>query len=215
MQEAEMKSEWKGVPKKKIIDEVERLRDSVSRMLRQSSPPPVISHASRNDDFVPSGWTERHGIEIPRADGIFESSGAWVRIKHGAIVGAGLKNQSILLLMISLELLDQGAERHSSLYKDWRAAFLSRLEPSNSGGEGDDNPDAWSKEDRYSKLQRRVDQDCLSAMDCIVAIRPKAKHLAVFQHNQGKFVEAFEAVARAMNEINREAEKALEEARKL
>lgn len=214
MQEAETKSEWKGVPKKKIIDEVERLRDSVGRLLRQSSPAPVISHASRHDDFVPAGWTERHGIEIPRADGIFESSGAWVRIKHGAIVGAGLKNQSILSLAISLEHLDEGWADRGDQYKDWRAAFLTSVDPVKwSAEEGRGDPDAWSKEDRYSKLQRRVDQDCLSAMDCIVASRPKAKHLAAFQANQKAFVEAFKTVAQAMVEIDREAEEALEAAK--
>ena len=160
---------------------------------------------------MPAEWAERHGISTPRADGIFESPEAWIRVKHGVIVGAGLKNQSILLLAVSLGLLDQGAERHGSLYKDWRAAFLSCVDPAKwSAEEGRGDPEAWSKEDRYSKLQRRVDQDSIAAMDSIVAGRPKAKHLAAFQARQQAFVEAFHTVAKAMSAINQEADEALD-----
>ncbi len=194
---------------KASLDEIDELRRSVSRLIRQSAIPTVVHHVSHVEDSVPAGWSERNGIEIPRADGVFESATAWVRIKHGIIVGAGLRNQSILHLAISLELLDQGAEHHGNLYRDWRAAFLSQLDPEKSGGKGTDNPAAWSKEDRYSKLLRRTDQDFLSAMDCIVAIRPKARHLAAFQHNQKGFIDAFKTVGKAMNEINREADDAL------
>jgi hypothetical protein len=194
------------------LEENECLRKSVARLSKLSMQTPILRHVTRPDDFVPAGWTEQHRIEIPRADGLFESSTAWVRITHGVIVNAGLKNQSILSVMISMNLLDQGANRHGSLYTDWKAAFLSRLDPTKSGGKGDDNPDAWSKEDRYSKLLRRVDPDYLSAMDCMVAPRPKAKHLIAFQFHQKEFAEAFELVAKAMNEINRDAEEALKAA---
>lgn len=207
--------DWKTAKKpelrvalKTALEELKILRDSVGRLLRQSPAPTVTSHTSREDDSVPAGWAERHGVTIPRADGIFESATAWLRIKHGVIVGAGLKNQSILLLAISLELLDQGAEHHGGLYKDWKSAFLSRLDPTKSGEAGSDNPDAWSKEDRYCKLLRRVEPDYLAAMDCIVSAHPRAKHLAAFQGNQAQFIEAFNLVARTMNEINRDAEAA-------
>ena len=193
---------------KALLPQLTNARAAVNRLLRQPAPPPA-GHARHPDDAVPPGWSERHGIDIPRADGIFESGAAWVRVKHGAIVGAGLKNQSILSLAISLSLLDQGAEHHGSLYKDWRAAFLSCVDPGTSGGRGNDNPQAWSKEDRYSKLVHRVEKDFLNAMDCIVASRPKSRHLAAFQNNQAAFVEAFKTVARAMVEVNREADAAL------
>ncbi len=199
------KDEWNDVPREKIIAEVDRLRESVCRLLRLAGKPAAVSYASREDDSVPAGWAERHGIAIPRADGVFESGSAWVRIKHGVIIGAGLKNQSILLLAISLELLDQGAEHHASLYRDWRAAFLSRLDPTRSGDAGSDGTEAWTKEDRYSKLIHRVEKDDLDAMDSIVASRPKARHLAAFQGNQATFIEAFEKVVKAMVEINQEA----------
>ncbi|QEH36521.1 hypothetical protein OJF2_51050 [Aquisphaera giovannonii] len=192
----------------KVLGQNKRLKETVGRLTRLSGQPPVIRHPSHEDDFVPAGWTERHGIEIPRADGVFDSGTAWVRIKYGVIVGAGLKNQSILSLAISLDLLDQGAEHHANLYRDWRAAFLSRLDPSRSGDEGSDNPDAWSKEDRYSKLIHRIGKEYLDAMDCIVASRPKAKQLAAFQAKQDGFVGAFKVVAKAMVEINQEAEQA-------
>lgn len=204
-QEAKPKDPWKGIPRKKIINEVGRLRDSVRRLLQQS-PAPVTTLAGREDDSVPPGWAERHGITIPRAEGVFESATAWVRVKSGVIVGAGLKNQSILSLAISLELLDQGAEHHANLYRDWRAAFLSRLDPTRSGDEGSDGTEAWTKEDRYSKLIHRIDKDYLDAMDCIVAARPKAKHLAAFQNNQDAFIGAFKTVVKVMVEINHEAE---------
>jgi hypothetical protein len=195
---------------KDSLQELDRLRESVGRLIKQSNTPYPIKCHNPDGDSVPDGWAARHGITIPRADGIFESASAWVRVKHGVIVGAGIKNQSILCLAISLSLLDQGAEHHGNLFKDWRAAFLSRLDPSRSGQSGSDNPDAWSKEDRYSKLLHRVDQDHLAAMDAIVAIRPKARHLAAFQANQNAFVAAFETVARAMVDINDEAAKELE-----
>ena len=214
-QEVESKDPWEGVPRKSIIAEVDRLRDAVRRLIRQPSAPTVVTHASHDDDFVPAGWTERHGIEIPRADGVFESGTAWVRIKHGVIVGAGLKNQSILSLAISLKLLDQGAEQSANQYKDWRTAFLAGVDPVKwSAEQGRGDPEAWSKEDRYSKLQRRVEQDHIAAMDCIVASRPKARHLAAFQANQAGFVAAFRTVARTMADIDREAEEALEKLRK-
>lgn len=213
-QEAEPKSEWEGVPRKKIIDEVTRLRDSVSRLSRTSAQPAILRHASHTDDFVPAGWSERNGIEIPRADGIFESPTAWVRIKHGVIIDAGLKNQSILSLMVSMELLDAGWVNRAAQYKDWRTAFLASVDPVKwTAEEGRGDPETWSKEDRYSKLQRRVDQDHIAAMDCIVSGRPKARQLAAFQANQEAFVGAFKTVAQAMAEIDREAEKALEAAR--
>lgn len=164
---------------------------------------------SSDQDVVTNEWLKRYGIHIPRADGIFESSEAWVRIKNGNIIGAGLKNQSILFMAISFGLLDQGAAHDGNLYKDWRAAFLSRLDPSKSGDEGSDNPDAWSKEDCYSKLLHRVDQDNLEAMNCIVALKPRAKHLAAFQANQHAFIAAFQLVAVAMAEIKRNAEDAV------
>ncbi|WP_435008002.1 hypothetical protein P12x_005269 [Tundrisphaera lichenicola] len=207
-QEAKAKDPWKGVPRKKIIDEVYRLRDAVRRLIPQSPAPSLPVVAGRGDDSVPTGWAERHGITIPRAEGVFESVAAWVRVKNGVIIGAGLKNQSILSLAISLDLLDQGAEHHGNLYRDWRAAFLSRLDPATSGDAGSDGSEAWTKEDRYSKLIHRVEKDYLNAMDCIVASRPKAKHLAAFQANQEAFVEAFKIVAKAMVEINHEAEQA-------
>ncbi|MDY3551420.1 hypothetical protein R5W24_000496 [Gemmata sp. JC717] len=208
-------AELRKLPKRQIVDlllrmavQNKRLKASVQRLHHLPAHPTVLRHVSRDDDTVPAGWVERHGISIPRADGIFESPGAWVQVKHGTIVRAGLKNESILMHMISLELLDQGAEHHGSLYKDWRAAFLSRLDPSKSGEPGGDNPEAWSKEDRYSKLLHRLDKDMTEAMDGIVASRPKARHLAAFQGNQGVFVEAFMTVANAMRDINREAEEA-------
>ncbi|QEL14772.1 hypothetical protein [Limnoglobus roseus] len=180
------------------------LTDAVGRLLRRPEPP-APRQQSREEDTVPAGWAERNGISIPRAEGIHESREAWVRVKSGVIVGAGLKNQSILLLMVSLRLLDQGAEHHGNLYKDWRAAFLSRVDPTKSGEPGGGNPNAWSKEDRYSKLIHRLDKDLLAAMDSIVAVRPKAKHLAAFQGHQETFAGAFMQVVNAMRDINREA----------
>lgn len=210
MKRVDLKSEWKGISRKKLLDEVERLRESVSRLLKQPAALKA-SPVAHPDDFVPAGWTERHDIAIPRAEGIFESQTAWVRIKHGIIVGAGLKNQSILSLMVSMDLLDDGWVNRGHQYKDWRAAFLSSVDPSTwTAEEGRGDPEAWSKEDRYSKLQRRVDQDHIAAMDSIVASRPKARHLAAFHAKQHDFVEAFKVVGRAMGEIDREAEEALQ-----
>lgn len=200
---------------KKAIENVEKLKDAVGRMMRQSNTAPVINHPSRPDDFVPAGWAEQYGISIPRADGIFESTTAWVRVAHGVVTGAGLKNQSILSVMISLRLVDEGEERSARLYTDWKTAFLSCVDSVKwSADEGRGDPDAWGKEDRYSKLLHRVDQDCLFAMDAIVAEKPKAKHLSAFRNNQQKFVEALRMVVATIREINREAEKALDEAKK-
>lgn len=199
---------------KATLPELVKLRDSVGRLLRQAPVPKVPCHPGRDDDTVPPGWPERHGVAIPRADGIHESPEAWVRVKGGTIVGAGLKNQSILLLMVSLGLLDQGAEHHGNLYKDWRAAFLSKLDPTKSGEPGGGDPEAWSKEDRYSKLLHRLDKDLVTAMDSIVASRPKSRHLAAFQDHQKVFSGAFLLVADAMRAINREAEDALKRLRK-
>jgi len=187
--------------------ENKHLKETVGRLLRRPDQP-APRQPGREDDVITPGWADRHGISIPRAEGIHESPEAWVRVKGGTIVDAGLKNQSILLLMISIGLLDQGAEHHGSLYKDWRAAFLSRLDPTKSGEPGGGNPAAWSKEDRYSKLVHRVDKDLLAAMDGIVAARPKARHLAAFQRNRATFAGAFLKVAEAMREITRQAEDA-------
>ena len=116
--------------------------------------------------------------------------------------------------MVSMEQLDHGWVSRADQYKDWRAAFVSSVDPVKwSAEEGRGDPLAWSKEDRYSKLQRRVNQDHIAAMDSIVASRPKAKHLAAFHANQGAFVGAFKTVAKAMAQIDQEAEKALESAK--
>jgi hypothetical protein len=192
---------------KTSISECERLRDSVSRLMRHPSAS-RSSLTTHPDDTVTADWLGRHGIRVPRADGVHDSPEAWVRIKNGVIVGAGLKNQSILTLMISLELLDEGAERHGNLYKDWRAAFLSRVDPSKSGDKGSDGFEAWTKEDRYSKLVHAVEKDYISAMDCIVAGRPKARHLAAFEAEKGAFANIFKVVARAMAVIEKDAEDA-------
>ena len=106
------------------LGEITELRDSVGRLLRQSSLPAPARSAGRDDDFVPAGWAEKHGISIPRSDGIFESPTAWVRVAHGVITGAGLKNQSILSMMISLRVVDEGEERSAALYADWKASFV-------------------------------------------------------------------------------------------
>ncbi len=195
---------------KTTIEKNKTLSDSVARLLRQSNTASIINHPSRPDDFVPGGWTEQHGINVPRADGIFESPTAWVRIAHGVITGAGLKNQSILSMMISLRLIDDGEERSARLYTDWKTAFLSTVDSVKwSAEEGRGDPEAWSKEDRYSKLLHRVDQDCLFAMDAIVAEKPKAKPLAAFRSHQPKFVKALGIVVKAIRDINREADEAL------
>lgn len=192
------------------LEELDRLRPAMARLLKRQDPISAPRHTSHPDDAVPAGWAERHGISVPRADGIFECAAAWVRVRHGVVVGAGLKNRSILMLAVSLGLLDQGAEHHGNLYRDWRAAFLSRLDPGTSGGGGSGDPLAWSKEDRYSKLLHLVkERDYLDAMDAMVAGRPKARHLAAFQHDQAAFVGAFKAVARAMVEVNRQADETL------
>lgn len=199
---------------KSYLGELKDLRDSVGRLLRQSAAPITVRNVSREDDFVPAGWAEQHGISIPRSDGIFESASAWVRVSHGVITGAGLKNQSILSMMISLSLVDEGEERSATLYVDWKTAFLSGVDPVKWTAErGRGDPEAWGKEDRYSKLLHRVDQDCLFAMDAIVAAKPKAKHLAAFRNNQSKFTHALAVVVKAIREINREAEEALEGAK--
>ncbi|OWK42176.1 hypothetical protein FRUB_04254 [Fimbriiglobus ruber] len=98
------------------------------------------------------------------------------------------------------------------LYTDWKMAFLSGVDPvkwTAENGRGD--PDAWGKEDRYSKLLHRVDQDSLFAMDAIVAVKPRAKHLSAFRNNQTRFVEALGVVVRTIRDINREADKTLED----
>ncbi|WP_088255381.1 hypothetical protein [Fimbriiglobus ruber] len=194
------------------IGRVNELSAAIERLLRRPSNPSPIRHTGRDDDFVPAGWAEQHGIAIPRSDGIFESTTAWVRVSHGVITGAGLKNQSILSMMISLQLVDEGEERSAMLYTDWKMAFLSGVDPvkwTAENGRGD--PDAWGKEDRYSKLLHRVDQDSLFAMDAIVAVKPRAKHLSAFRNNQTRFVEALGVVVRTIRDINREADKTLED----
>lgn len=221
-QEAELKDVWKTLPRQNLIAEVERLRESVRRLIHNPGVPGIPKHKQHDSDFVPTGWAERRGVVIPRADGVFNSDEAWVRVSHGVIVAAGLKNQSILSLAISLGNLDQGLEFHGNQYRDWRAAFFSRLDPSRSGGEGSDNPQAWSKEDRYSKLLHRLDHDYIAAMNGIVAQKPKARHLAAFlgkknatkeeiKEGQEVFVKAFKTVVDAMAEINRQADEALEQ----
>jgi hypothetical protein len=200
---------------KASLERIHELLGTVERLLRQSSRPATIRHISHEDDAVPSGWAEQHGISIPRADGIFDSPTAWVRVSHGVITGAGLKNQSILSMMISLRLVDEGEERSAMLYTDWKTAFLSCVDPvkwTAENGRGD--PEAWGKEDRYSKLLHRVDQDCLFAMDAMVTNKPKAKHLSAFRNNQPKFVGAFKVVVNAIRAINQEAEKELEKLKK-
>jgi hypothetical protein len=219
MQGTEIESLKKSELKKILqssLRELEGLRESIGRLLRAAASPTVLRHQSHRDDFVPVGWSEQHGIHIPRADGIFESATAWVRISHGVITGAGLRNQSILSVMISLRLVDEGEERSAMFYTDWKTAFLSGVDPVKWTAErGRGDPDAWSKEDRYSKLLHRVDQDCLFAMDAIVAVKPKAKHLAAFRNNQSKFVDALGFVVKAIRDINREAEEALEASKAL
>jgi hypothetical protein len=200
---------------KASLQELTALRDSLGRMLRTSAVVTPARHRSHDDDFVPSGWAEQHGIHIPRSDGLFESPTAWVKLAHGVITGAGLKNQSILSMMISLRLVDAGEERSAMLYADWKTAFLSGVDPVKwTVEESHGTPGAWSKEDRYSKLLHRVDQDCLFAMDAMVTSKPKAKHLSAFRSNQPKFVAAFKIVVNAIRAINQEAEKELEKSRK-
>jgi hypothetical protein len=192
-----------------LASENTSLRESVARLMQQQSRTTTLRHAGHRDDFVPLGWVEQHAIEIPRADGLFESAKAWVRISHGVITNAGIKNESILSVMISLRLVDEGEERSARLYTDWKTAFLSSVDPVKwSAEEGRGNPEAWSKEDRYSKLLHRVDQDCLFAMDAIVAEKPKGKHLAAFKNNQPRFIEAIGTVVSSIRDINREAEEA-------
>ena len=102
---------------KASLERIHDLCGTVERLLRQARPA-SIRHVSHEDDAVPSGWAEQHGIHIPRADGIFDSTTAWVRVSHGVVTGAGLKNQSILSMMISLRLVDEGEERSAMLAGD-------------------------------------------------------------------------------------------------
>jgi hypothetical protein len=102
--------DWQTADKKHLLEKLlttlkenVRLKATVTRLMRQTGKPPVVRHAGRVDDFVPMGWVDQHGIRIPRADGLFESPRAWVRITHGVITNAGLKNQSILAVMIAAE----------------------------------------------------------------------------------------------------------------
>lgn len=195
----------------KIIPQNRRLRAAVSRMTKLSTQPPVIRHISHEDDFVPTGWAEQHGIHIPRAEGIFESATAWVRITHGVITGAGLKNQSILSMMISVDLLEGNRATHyANVYVDWRAAFFARIEAARYSNEGTGDPNAWSKEDRFSKLLHAVERDCLQIIDSIVKPRPKAKEIAGFHDDHELYVDSFKTLIRSINQINKDADDYLE-----
>ena len=212
----QLPDDWNKANKKQLLAKLlptlaenARLKDSVDRLLKKHSTPPIVRHLGRSDDFVPVGWIERHGIDVPRADGYFESPVAWVRIVHGVITNAGLKNQSLLSVMIARDILDSGAEHHAKLYKDWRAAFFARHEAARYSDVGSGDPDAWSKEDRFSKLLRAVERKTLRYIDAIVAPNPKEKHLASLNTDPAPFVKEFSVLARAINQINGDADDAL------
>jgi hypothetical protein len=191
----------------KQTEENQRLRESVARLMkRQGNVVPAL-HRGEPEDFVPVGWVERHGIEIPRADGYFESSLGWVRVKTGIITNAGLKNQSVLSLMILKGLFDSGAERDANMYMDWRAAFFARVEAARYSNEGIGDPDSWSKEDRFSKLLKAVERRVLRRVDAIVTSYPKEKDIKLFNEDAEVYIQAFRRMAKAMTQINRDADK--------
>lgn len=187
-----------------------RLRDSLARLMKAQSQPPALQHHGHPEDFVPPGWAERHGVAIPRADGYFESGKAWVRIERGIITNASLKNQSLLSLMIDRELLDGGAESSSTLYMDWRAAYYARVEALRYSDVGTGDPEAWGKEDRFSKLMLAVERKYLRVVDLIVTAKPKERDVEALNGDPTPFIDAFDRMSRAMREINRQADEYLE-----
>ena len=208
--------DWQKANKKQLLEKLVpllqenvRLRDSVGRLMKTRGEPFVIQHHGHEDDFVPAGWAERHCIKIPRADGFFESKVGWVRIRNGVITMAGLKNQSILESLISRELLDAGSENQANVYSDWRAAFFSRVEAARYSDSGVGNPDAWSKEDRFSKLLKAVDRVQLRYVDILITRHPKEKDVGIANTDPQPFIRAFEKMALAMAQINRDAADAL------
>lgn len=211
-----MQDDWRRATRKQLIEKLlptleenQRLRESVERLMKAREAAPVLHHFSKPDDFVPAGWPERHGLIIPRADGYFESPKAWVRVIHGVITNAGLKNQSILSVMIAAKKLNERADKYANLYIDWRAAFFARIEAARYSDEGSGDPDAWSKEDRFSKLLKAVDRVHLRRVDVIVTSRPKEKDVAAYHDKPADFVDSFRKMARAVNQINRDADEYL------
>lgn len=203
--------DWSKAPKKKLLEENERLRKTVARLMQNQKRTVTTTFPFHPDDFVPIGWPERYGIAIPRADGLFESAEAWVRVTHGVITGAGLKNQSILSVMILGRLLSTSAELYAKTYTDWRAAFFARIEAARYCDEGCGDPEAWSKEDRYSKLVHRVERKYLRYVDAIVHSRPTEKHIHSLNGDPTPWVQGFERMANAVHQINREADAYLEQ----
>lgn len=214
-------ADWRRATKKQLLDKLlptldenRRLRESVERLMKCRPATPAFHHAGRPDDFVPAGWPERHGVVIPRADGYFESPKAWLRVTHGVITNAGLKNQSILSLMTGRRQIDEGGEKLAYVYVDWRAAFFARVEAARYSDEGTGDPDAWSKEDRYSKLLKAVDRRDLRRVDTIVTSRPKEKDVASYHARPAEFIASFQNVVQAMLKINQDAARHLSELRR-
>ena len=45
---------------KDSLQELDRLRATVGRLLKQTNTPHPIKHPGHNEDSVPGGWTERY-----------------------------------------------------------------------------------------------------------------------------------------------------------
>jgi hypothetical protein len=213
MQDASDDVDWSKAKRPQLLAKVESLSDenrslrqSVGRLMKRQGNVPVLQHGGRDDDFVPAGWVERHHISIPRSDGFFESDEAWVRITKGTITIAGLKNQSILSLLIAAEKLSPEAERDAKLYMDWRAAFFARIEAARYSNVGSGDPEAWTKEDRFSKLLKAVEREQLRCVDIIVKSKPKERDLSRLNDDPESFLEAFRIAARAISKINKDAD---------
>lgn len=208
--------DWRRANKKQLLEKLlptleenERLRESVTRLMNSRQAPTIIHHISHPDDFVPAGWPERYGITIPRADGYFESERAWLCVTHGVIASAGLKNQSLIAMVVAAGKLPERAEKHANVYMDWRAAFFARIEAARYSNEGTGDPEAWSKEDRFSKLLHLVARLHLRRVDAMVTARPKEKDIAAFNKRPDEFLESFKITVQAISKINRNADQYL------
>ena len=75
------------------------------------------------EDVVNDQWILSHGINIPRAAGVFQSETAWVKIDNrGAIVAAGERDQTILAWLVEQETLNSADVDYGIAYVTCRSA---------------------------------------------------------------------------------------------
>ena len=77
----------------------------------------------QDGDVVTEEWIQRHGIQIPRAAGVFQSGTGWVKVNgSGEIVAAGERDQTVLAWLVENQTLGYADVDYGIAYVTCRSA---------------------------------------------------------------------------------------------